>query len=356
MAVTFGDATAPSQRTTNLDALFSLSVQNVQRVLVDEISTSMALMKKIQAGQAYQGQNGGTHIEIPLMYALGTADTYSGYDVLDTSSMDGITRSIWEWAQIAIPISISRLEERQNAQKILDLLEAKITQASLGIKEFMPEMMLWGNVDNGGTIEANYVSPITGASGVNPIPNLVQIDPTNSETVGNINQSTSDWWRNQQKSSSATTTTEMLQELENIYNTCSNGVGGTPDLLVTDQDTFELLKMAIWKRFQHPPQEDAEFPFDNFRFRRSLVVYEEKMIDGTKTPSSGKGTMYLLNTQFIKVKYDTATNFITTPFQKPPNQDARVAHILWMGQLCISNRRKHGVWYNIPRSSAVTID
>ena len=58
----------------------------------------------------------------------------------------------------------------------------------------------------------------------------------------------------------------------------------------------------------------------------------------------------MINTKFFGVKYDSQTNFKNTPFQQPVNQDAKVSHILWMGNTTISNRRKHGVLYNIASS------
>jgi hypothetical protein len=50
------------------------------------------------------------------------------------------------------------------------------------------------------------------------------------------------------------------------------------------------------------------------------------------------------------MKYDEQTNFVATPFMKPINQDARVAHILWMGNMCVSNRRKQAIWAKLPRT------
>ena len=52
----------------------------------------------------------------------------------------------------------------------------------------------------------------------------------------------------------------------------------------------------------------------------------------------------MLNTKFWGIRVDAETNFATTPFLKPIDQDAKTAHILWLGRARrVSNRRKQGV-------------
>ena len=73
---------------------------------------------------------------------------------------------------------------------------------------------------------------------------------------------------------------------------------------------------------------------------------------GTYLQSGSHGTEFYLNTRAIEYIVDTETDWIQTPFMTPSNQDATVAHLLWMGQVCLNNRRKHGVMYDIDNSIA----
>jgi len=359
LAVTFGAAGAPSQKTINLDALFATSLANYRRTLEDNISTSNPFFKRIKDSQMWKSVDGGTNLEVPLMYELGNADSYDGYDVLDTSPTDGITSGVYEWRQAAVPVSISRKEERQNSGsgRLIDLLSAKIMQAELGFQEFFAKMLFQGNGMNSGNLVDPRVSNFNASLGVNPLALLIDHAPTVSRSIGNINQSTSAWWQNKTKTANTTTptTTELLQDFENIYNTCSLGAGGGPDLILTDQTTFEWLKMAIYHRTRHEPAVNQSFPFENITFRRATVVWDEFISDPVNnvTNTTTAGVAYLINSKFFQVKYDSGSNFINTPFQKPANQDAKVAHILWMGQVCLSNRRKHGVLHTIPRTFTI---
>jgi len=358
---TYGAGTAPSQNTINYDAILGTSLFNYRRTLTDNISKSNPFFYKIQENGMYEDEDGGVAIQIPLMYGLSKADTYSGYDVLNTDPTDGITNAFFNWAQIAVPISISRLEERQNAQahRIVDLIKSKIAQAEIGIKQFFAQQLMQGNatVSSSNNVYDPYSSPANGSTGLNPLLLLVSNAPTSSTqqpTVGNINQSTATWWRNQALDSALTSSnkaTDFLLEADKIYNNCSKGPGGPPDFILCDQGTYQLWRAVYYNVYRRLADEDKNYPFENFRFNRALVMWDEFMPDTySNSTTITYGSAFFFNSKFIQVKYDKETNFVNTPFQKPVNQDAKVAHILWMGQTCINNRRKLGIWEKIPTS------
>lgn len=353
---------AVSSLTANYDALLSTTLYNYSSELMDQISTGNVvfwwLKNKREAGMRGV-DNIGQKIQIPLMYELGKADFYSGYDILDTSSADGITAAFYDWRQMSVPIAISRKEERQNAGKaqIIDLLEAKINQAELGIQDLWGRALLQGNLPNGGSPVVDFVSAANGASGFDPLGFLIQKDPTSAATVGNIAQNTYSWWQNKVKDmSSVATNAAFGQSLRNLYNQCSRGPGGFPDLHVVDQQTYETYESYLATFHRNPDYTKADIPFDNLKFKGGTVVWDEFVPD-VGTPGAmqnDKGTWFMINTKFLEVRYDKQTNFINTPFVRPANQDAKVSEILWMGATCINNRRKHGVAFTIKNNTALT--
>lgn len=358
MAVTYGVAGVPSQKTINLDALLSTTLSKIRSQLEDQVSTSNSLFKKIRNSGNWKSYDGGYNIEIPVMHALGTADSFSGYDELPTDPIDGITRAIFDWSNLATPITISEDEELDNSgrAKLINLLESKIKQAMMGIEERWAKNFFHGNVDNGGNLYDARVSQLNGSAGVLPIGALVDYDPTAVRTLGNIDQNANTWWRNYQASSSASSTTELIQELDNLFNNCSRGPGGGPDILVCDQKTHELLKIAIWEKTRAEPKVNAEWPFDNFIFRGAMVVWDEFMGDPATGVSNTdtKGTLYMLNSKFFEVRYHARRNFANRPFTTPHNQAAKTSQIIWRGATVVSSRRKHGVIGNIARTLTVS--
>lgn len=354
MAITFGTAGVPSQKTINIDSLFAMSLAAYKKELFDNIASSNAALNMLMKSNAYESQAGGTHIEVPLMYALGTMDWYDGYDELSTLPTDGVTNAIYEWRQCAIPISYSMKEVKQNKQRILRLVETRIKQAELGIIEGFSTAFMQGG--GAGALTTAASSGVNGASGINPLPLLVAFDPTTSTSIGNINQSTSTWWRNKTKTSSATTYDGFILEVNNLFNSCSLGTGGSPNLGIADQTTFELFNHGLYQKYRQINR-DSNFNFDNVVHRGCRFVLDDKVPDvANNTVSLTEGSLFLLNLKFFHMIYEEDSDFELLKddsgktFQKPTNGDSRVAHIAWMGNVGVSNRRKHGVMGDIATS------
>ena len=350
MPITFGPSGAPSQETRNFDALFTTSLSKYIPTLIDNVGISNAFFTKVKNSGGYMPVDGGTDVKIPLMYALGQMQWFEGYDTLNTDPMDGITNSIWQWREAAIPITISRREMRFNGQQLVNLVDAKIQQAEMGIMESLGKCLLQGNAVNGGNVFDPQTDPITGALSFDPIAHLIQEDPTTAGSVGNIAQDTESWWRNHAQSSTGTTYEAIFAEIQDMYMRCARGTGGPPDLILCDEDTYQLFERILYTRTgsRHPAGTTLDFPFENIKWKRATVVSDELVPDvenNTATVSSTTGgTMYFLNTKFVKIYYDSQTNFIQTDWMSAPNQpNAKTKHILWMGGTALSNRRKHGV-------------
>lgn len=357
MAITFGQS-APSAITINLDALFSQSLANYKAKLHDNIGATNAFLMDVMRAKLYKSNEGGTDQRVPLMYELTPARSYDAYDELATTPMDGVTEAVFEWRQAAVPIVYNMKELIQNKKKILSLTATKLKQSEMGFQEYFAQALMWGNVPNGGNLHDPLEDTVNASLSPSPIPLIIKYDPTTSTEIGNINQSTSTWWRNKTKTSAATTYIAFMLELNNIFNSCALGTGGKPKIVLMDQTTYELFVHAYWATYHHAPNADLNFPFEATVYKGAHIVMDDKVPD----PATGvanattKGTAYLINTEFFSVEYIEGRDFELLrddngkAFQKPVNQDARVAHMAWMGQVGVSNRRKQGVFGNIART------
>jgi hypothetical protein len=369
MSVTFGSSTAPSQVTVNLDSLFGLSLAAYRKELIDNIGATNAFFHEMITKELYESQEGGTYIQVPVMYALTPADSYDGYDELSTLPTDGITDCIQQWRQYAAPIAYSMKEVKQNKQKIIDLVTSRIKQAELGLQEAFAQSFMWGAAGNGGTgaITSQYVSPVNGSLGMDPIGLLVAFAPTNSVSICNINQSSNTWWQNKTYTSATTTYDGLFLEVDHTFNTAALGTGGKPKLIFMDQTTYELFIHAVYQhfRFESVLKTDQTYPFENIVYKGAHFVMDEKTPDaysGTigMNPSGATsmiyGSAYYLNTDFFKLIYETDSDFELLKdengktFQKPVNGDSRVANVAWMGNTIVTNRRKQAVHGKIART------
>lgn len=350
----------PSSLTDDFDAVLTTSLRAVQPKLHDNITRGNKVIAWLDSKGRSRKINGGERVAVPLMHAQNsTADIYRGYGVLDTTPQDGITTAFYDWAQLSVSIAISRLEKRQNAgkAKILDLLEAKTNQAEVSIRELLNNCLVQGRLASIDVADGAFTRRIgrldSGALGPLPIPMLIDVNVARSVSIGNINGNTYSFWRNQNIDSAATSFVTLRNEMNRVYNLCSNGVGGSPDLLIGDRIAWEeyWLGLTTLERYVVDDKKtlDVLGGSDSLKFRGAAYVWDEVVPD----PSGGanlldggtidESVVYFINAQAFDYVVDSDTDFITTPFMRPENQDASVAQIMWMGAVGINNRRKLGV-------------
>ena len=265
-----------------------------------------------------------------------------------------MTVAFFNWGQLAVQVAISGKEERENrgaATRVFDLLKGKTKQATLKAQDIFGRALLQGNGPHTATaITTPYTSSTNGAVFIDPLPLLVHGTPTGTATVGNIAQGTYAWWRNQMLNSASTTYAGFLKDLDKLYNDCTKGPGGRPDLHLCGQYAFELYVAALRAQSRFTDYNKVDIPFENVAFHGNAVTWDEFVPDvgnGTiaSIPVAASDSWYMLNTQYFQIK--TFLDFEPTAFTKPENQDAKVAHIMWHGGIGVSNRRKHGVMKGI---------
>lgn len=279
---------------------------------------------------------------------------------------DGITTAFFDWSQLAVSITISRLEKRKNSgkAKILDLLEAKTMQAEVSLKELLNNCIVSGRIIAGTASE--LIRPRigqldSGASGPLPLGALIDLTPTRSSAVGNINPNTYGFWANQAKNGSATTFVGQKNEMNQLYNDCSKGTGGTVDLILSDQVYWETYWLSLQQNERYLIDDKKTVDIlggsDGLKFRGATIVWDEVMPDPETpyNPVDAIGTYsasaaYFMNTETLEFITDTETDFITTDFVRPTDQDATTAQILWMGANTVNNRRKNGLHYGVSKT------
>lgn len=362
-----GASTAPSTNTVYYDSLLSTTLMAMRKTIYDNIFKDSAYLAYLRLTDAVKKQNGGERIMMPLMYGSNdTVKTVGGYEIIDTTPQDGLTSAFYEWAEIAGSISISRKEQRQNAGegKLLNLLEAKIKQAEMSMREKLNGDLVAGTVSS-----ATFVAETSsgGNTGVLPLGYFLrknnQTDPTSSD-VGNIAGDTYSWWRHNTAvldsgtadtgnafALSVSTYAGLKVALKRMYNYCSRGSGGPPDLVVCDQVTQETYENALDTQVRYQNTKMADMGFDNIKLRGATMVWDEVVPDiDSGTAAITKGTAFFINTNFYNLIIDSETDIVTTPFIEPENQTAKTAKILFMGNAAVSNMRKLGVCYAISQS------
>ena len=366
---TLGTANVPSQDTVNYDALLSTTLNNyvAGKNFFDNIFKDSAFLAYIKNISTLKTQDGGVQISMPLMYGTnGTVKSYSGEEILDTTLQDGMTTAHYPWKEIGGTIGITRLEERQNSgeSQIINLLQSKIEQAEMSMREVINTQLL------AGTVSSSTFIPGNSAKDLYPLGYFFRkdntTDPTAGGNVGNISGNTYSWWRHNTavlNSASAdtgnafalsvTTYAGLKVALHRMFNYCSRGSGGSPDLVVCNQETYETYENALDQQVRYANQRMGDMGFETIKLKGATMVWDEQVPDidtGTLAASATTGSAFFINTKFYKLVMDSMTDMIVTPFVEPENQSVKTAKILAMLNATVSNMRKHGVCYAISKS------
>lgn len=308
----------------NVGVLLSTTLKKYRKTLTDNIHESSAVFYKLKADGAMREDDGGERIVEPLMYGKNTtAKSYAGYETLDTTPQTGIDSAEYQWKQYSVSISISGEEERKNngSSKIIDLLDAKIKQAKMSLINTLTQGLFSDGTGNGGKNLTGLEAMVL-ASG----------------TYGGINSGTHTWWQAYQNTDSEALD---LVDMRTAFNSASLGGKDTPNLIVTTQALFEKYEGFLtqvgstnvygsFSTMSEGQKKLGDAGFQTLGFKGVPIVWDELC------PS---GVMYFLNTRHMSLVAHSKANFETTDFVKPEDQDARVAQILFQGNLTC-NRRK----------------
>jgi len=369
---TVGDTGAPSTDTLYYDSLLTTTLSGYVKsgAMFDQVFKDSAFLALMRIKDAVKKQNGGERIRAPLMYDdNGTVDAKTGYGIIDTTPQEGMTTAFYDWRELAGSITISRKEERQNSGEsaILELLDQKRIQAEMTMRETLNRQIVQGAVSSSAFVPTTN-SADSNALGLNPLGYFLRKDntanPGTGGNVGNISASANAWWRHHTATvASGSTDTGndyalnvstykgFVVALKRMYNFCSRGSGGGPNIVLFDQGSFETYENALDDKVRYTDTKMADMGFDTIKLKGATCIWDEQVPDiYTGTTAITKGTAFFINTNFYKLIIDSETDIVVTPFVEPENQTVKTAKILFMGNTVCTNLRKLGVVYGASTS------
>ncbi|KWO06059.1 3-phosphoglycerate kinase [Burkholderia cepacia] len=319
---------------STLTEIVTTTLRNRTGKLADNVTKNNALLYRLRRRGNVKTVSGGRTIVQELEYAEnGTFKRYSGYEALNISPSDVFTGAEFNYAQAAVAVSISGLEQLQNSgeEAIIDLLESRIKNA---------EKTLVNNI----ALDCYSDGTADGGRQIGGLQLLVSATPTTG-VVGGIDASTSigSFWRNTAFSAvtnggGAATSANIQSYMNRVY---VQQVRGTdrPDLIIADNNYFRLYLESLQAIQRITSNEMGEAGFDSLKYMSSDVV-----LDGGFGGGAPSNTMFFLNTDYIYFRPHTDRNFAPIGDDRfAVNQDAMVKLVGFAGNMTVSNRRLQAV-------------
>lgn len=306
--------------------IVTTTLRNRTGKLADNVSKNNALLRRLKGKGKVKPVSGGRTIVQEMEYAEnGTFKRYSGYEMLNITPSDVFTAAEFNYAQAAVAISISGLEQIQNAgeERIIDLLESRIGNA---------ERTLVNNI----ALDCYSDGTADGGRQIGGLQLLVSSSPT-SGVIGGIDRSAWSFWRNQvfsglNNGGAAVTAANIQSYMNRLWVQQVRGAD-RPDLIVADNNFYRYYLESLQAIQRIASEDKAMVGFDALKYMSADVV-----LDGGYGGGSPTNTMYFLNTDFIYFRPAASRNFVPIGDDRfAVNQDAMVKLVGFAGNLTMSN-------------------
>ncbi len=300
--------------------LITTTLDNYRDTLADNILNHNPLLARLNRKGNADPAEGGVKLLENLKYAEnGTVLWYSGYEQLSTEASDVLTSANFDWKQLNANVTMSGLEELQNAskQQVHNLLKARIQVCETTLQNTVAAALFYANTENGG-------------KAIGGLQHLVADLPT-SGTVGGISRTSDSWWRNQYYDFSVEGVTASATTIQHAMNRQHlRTLRGTDkiDFWVAGETYFNYFEESLQPNQRFMSAGKGEAGFDSYKYKSADVFFDS---------NCSSTRLYGLNTDYLHFRPHASRNFITMKSRQSVNQDATVVPMFWAGNMTVSN-------------------
>lgn len=270
---------------------------------------------------------GGQYAEYPIQMAKNTTTRFIGRGgsvPLDDTEFMEVAR--YSWSTMATNVTSYFYDSRINRGKgkILDIVSKKVDNAMQSIADQCEEAL----ADN----------PPAGPTPLTPITDIVKSASTTSGTTGGLTRNATYWYNQATSLTGLSHSVYMIPYLRTLMNTCSivgEGIKRLPDILLTNQTVYEYYEDELMEVniITNKAIDDLGFG-GGIKFKQATLVWSPCF--------SSLNSIFVLNSNNIKVQIDPIANLKMTPWKDIPNQPFdKVAQIVLVCQLgcdCLVNQ------------------
>jgi len=334
---------------TNVSDIIATTIQSRTGIIADNVTSNNALLMKLKKRGNIKTFSGGNVILQELSFASnGNAGWYSGYETLPIAAQDVISAAQYNIKQAACPVTVSGLEQLQNAGKeqIIDLIDARMDVA----ESSMANLIASGLYSDG---------LAAGGKQIDGLRAQVNATPTTG-APGSIDRVTWLFWRNQYFRMTTTGgATVSASNIQNYFNrmwaTLVRG-NDRPDLIMVDNVMWGFYMSSLQAIQRFTDTDTAKLGFVSVKYMDADVVLDGGMqINWTPTGAAGTAPTsvpascaYFLNTKYIFYRPHAQRNMVPlNPNQRySVNQDASTQILAWAGNLTSSGLQFQGFMDN----------
>lgn len=329
----------------NVSDIIATTITSRTGEIADNVTSNNALLMRLKQRGNIKTFSGGSSIYQELSFASnGNAGWYAGYEALPIAAQDVVSSAEYTIKQAACPVTISGLEQLQNAgkERIIDLIDSRMEVA----ESSMANLIASGLYSDGSAAGGKQIDGL-----------LQQVSTTPAVgSPGSINRATWLFWRNQYfrcttTGGAAMSATNVQTYFNRMWSSLVRG-SDRPDLIMVDNLTWSFYMASLQAIQRFTGTDTAKLGFVSVKYMDADVVLDGGM-QINWTPSGAAGTApnsvpatsaYFLNTKYLFYRPHAARNMVPlSPGQRySVNQDASTQILAWAGNLTSSGLQFQG--------------
>jgi len=327
-----------------IDDKFMTTWFDIKTEAIDNVLNATVVWAILNNAGSLSPQVGGEFITETIRHGEQDAVDIAKGDLLPQGEPQLETMAIWDWKAIATHVQRDTFDDQKNAgpTKIKDYVGLRLEGALDGMEQKF-EANIWSafkSVETGRTFQGinDLIPPdankTSGTYGRINRPSAYIAD-ANGNTIPDP-AGTNPWWGGIYRAGTlASIATDLLDDLKGLYNTI-HGNQSPPNIILVTQAIFEIYEDFAQDKIQIIQDETAmltNLGFEALRFKGKPLTWSK---DQTVNE------VVMLNTDFIRVKFDPMVWFDMTDFKPIPLQTTRIAHILSFLNMYTNQPRRNG--------------
>ena len=316
--------------------ILSSTLRVLAKEAVDQLFKQTPLLEQIKAKGGVETIDGGQKIQRPLILAEHSSITQlsSGYEPINLAVSDVLRTAEFNWCDFIAPVVITKKEELSNRgpRAILSIAEARL-KSVMGMLKREWELQA---IAAGSSVLTEMLSldAFTDTNG------FLYPNTASTQSVGGLSKATFTELNNQYAVTTASTLNNS--DMVNLYIQCQiNSPSGVPNLILASAASYNAYKALLFtqERFVKESTLDGG--------KLALAFHSALMHISPNLPAGGLAgrliSMYFLNTEHIKVVFDSDANFTMGDFETVSGYASRSANIICRTQLIFDHLKSQGI-------------
>lgn len=322
---------------------------------VDNLYKNVPFLNEVRNSGGVEVIDGGSKIDRALILAEHSSITQlsSGYEAVNLAVADALKNASYEFCDFVAPIVITKKEELSNRgeRAIISIVEARM-KSVMGMlqREFEKQI-----VANSSTVltELNTLNGCEGTAGGLAIngstTGFLEAAAFGSQfnSVGGLSKATYTTFNNQflnVTGGGGTFSSDAVENMTEMYIECQNNSPmGVPNLILSSPAAYKNYKTVLFAKERYMPEDTLDGGKLALAFA-SAKMYVDPFLPSTAGPNSI--SLYMLNTEFMKLVIDSDANFTVGDFEHISGYASRAAHIMCRCQLITDHLASHALIVN----------